>query len=117
MKKALGKKRIKFVIISRTRKYWVFQILILILDAIQKKNLPTAVFESSPGMKYAKRGQFQLWLNLINIVSIFSETTMFNFKSKKDREQDKSCAQFCLPSCNETFYNVFVTAGWLKVKS
>ncbi|XP_021959702.1 pickpocket protein 28 [Folsomia candida] len=57
------------------------------LDAIQKKNLPTAVFESSP------------------------ETTMFNFKSKKDREQDKSCAQFCLPSCNETFYNVFVTAA------
>ncbi|XP_035716749.1 pickpocket protein 28 [Folsomia candida] len=57
------------------------------LDAIQKKNLPTAAFELSP------------------------ESTMFNFKSKKDREQDKSCAQFCLPSCNETFYNVFVTAA------
>lgn len=36
---------------------------------------------------------------------------MFKFKSKKEATQEKSCAEFCLPACNETFYNVFITAA------
>ncbi|CAL8109748.1 unnamed protein product [Orchesella dallaii] len=39
------------------------------------------------------------------------DSSIFQFKSKKETLQEKSCAEFCLPACNETFYNVFVTSA------
>lgn len=35
----------------------------------------------------------------------------FKFKKERDRREEKSCADYCLPACNETFYNTLVTAS------
>lgn len=39
------------------------------------------------------------------------DTSAFKFNSRKEAQQEKSCSEFCLPACNETFYNVFITAA------
>jgi hypothetical protein len=39
------------------------------------------------------------------------ERKIFRFKTKEEMQQDKSCTEFCLPACNETFYDSAVTAA------
>ena len=49
--------------------------------------------------------------NNFRVIIFAANIAVFKAKQPAGEEQIKSCTEFCLPACNETFYNFVVTAA------